>query len=290
VTGISGYALDIIQGYPLVMNAIRRKFFNVTPRQEYEFNKPPEFDFSRTYGLLLMVFLVGIVYSLIAPIIIPFTMIYFFVVYMIMKYEMFYVYETKNESGGSWWPKIFNLSCICIGFSQFVFFCVIVLYTVFQQDSRYGKGQAIMVGLLPIVTFLFWSYCMRVVAPRAKFIVSERDAEVTKTYFWSSDMVPETQPYHPAFTKPLMKLWVPENVKHMATQFYKPRFENTNEYVHRRNVKSENSTLFEGVVTEYQGYSRDGVMSVFRPSIVSNLNEMSLVEEEYEMETRQCNI
>lgn len=51
-----------------------------------EFTRPTAFDYPLFYNILLFFFTVGLVYSVIAPLVLPFTMMYFLLATMVFKY------------------------------------------------------------------------------------------------------------------------------------------------------------------------------------------------------------
>lgn len=53
--GLTGFSIEIAQMFPLFLNFLKRKLFKLTPRQEFETNKPRYFDYTVYYGLQLYV-------------------------------------------------------------------------------------------------------------------------------------------------------------------------------------------------------------------------------------------
>ena len=122
--------IEIIQGAPLVMKFLQQRFFAVTPRQEYEAQEISKFQYLIVYGYLITVFLITLCYAAVAPLIVPFGALIFCVGYVTFKYQLLYVYETKIESGGKWWPKIFNLIIACLLMMQFSTFGSMVIISL----------------------------------------------------------------------------------------------------------------------------------------------------------------
>ncbi|KAJ3197077.1 hypothetical protein HDU67_003867, partial [Dinochytrium kinnereticum] len=86
-TYFAGYGIEIIQAAPFVLNFVKRKFMKSTPRQLYDLNMPPEFNFAVIYGSVALAFTVALTFSVIAPIILIFALFFFFLAYMVMKYQ-----------------------------------------------------------------------------------------------------------------------------------------------------------------------------------------------------------
>eukprot|EP00842_Homolaphlyctis_polyrhiza_P004817 jgi/Hompol1/5336/HPOL_001231-RA len=107
LAGYTAYGVELIQGAPLVIGYIKRNYLSVTPRQEYALNDEPAFDFMITYGYLTLIMLIGFLYMLIAPIVVPFIFVLVCLAMIVFRYQLNYVYESKYETGGTWWPKVF---------------------------------------------------------------------------------------------------------------------------------------------------------------------------------------
>src|SRR5688572_16592930 len=82
-----------------------------------------------------------------------------------MKYQVFYVYETKVESGGRMWKPLHNMICASIGFMQLM--TIAVLYLVGEKQNL---GPIVLVSFLPFVTLTFWIYMKRIWGPRSIFV------------------------------------------------------------------------------------------------------------------------
>ena len=159
-----------------------------------------------TYGFLLLTFLVGLAYSIVAPLIVPFTGLLFFIGYICMKYQIFYVYDTKIETGGSWWPKVFNLVCICLAVFQTVTFGAMFLGTTISANINDGKIQYLLVAILPFLTGAFWGFIRVMVAPKAQYT----KLNVANGGGGEESLIDRA--FNPALVKPLPRVWVYSNV------------------------------------------------------------------------------
>lgn len=57
----------------------------------------------------MLVFIIGLVYAPIAPLVVPFAAAYFIAAFFVWKYSTVYVYRQAYRSGGLLWPLIFRL-------------------------------------------------------------------------------------------------------------------------------------------------------------------------------------
>lgn len=94
--------LDLAQVFSLVYKTILKKF-NPTPRELIEWTAPLTFDYASYYNYALFYVTIALSYATIAPLVSPFALLYFTISYGVHKYDMMYVYFTRNETGGSMW-------------------------------------------------------------------------------------------------------------------------------------------------------------------------------------------
>lgn len=60
----------------------------------------------------MLFFLIGISYSILSPIIIPFFVLYYAFAYVVWVYQLLHVYIPEWEHGGQFWPEVFyRLAC-----------------------------------------------------------------------------------------------------------------------------------------------------------------------------------
>lgn len=119
--------LDLAQLFSLIYKTIRRNF-NPTPRELIEWTAPLTFDYASYYNYALFYFTIAMSYATIAPLVSPFALLYFTVSYGVHKYDMMYVYFTRNETGGSMW-RVHSSRLLVNHRSSSTDFCLL-------QDSR----------------------------------------------------------------------------------------------------------------------------------------------------------
>ncbi|KAI8892568.1 hypothetical protein BC833DRAFT_611308 [Globomyces pollinis-pini] len=233
-TGYSFFGIEILQGYPLVYGFVKRKFFSYTPREAFRLHETPKFNYMPIYGFLMMAFLLGACYALVTPIIVPAVAISFFVAYMCMKYQLYYVYETKTETGGIWWPKVFNLTCATIGFFQVTTFGAMVVVGVQSSPTgKQGNIPNVLVFFLPFMTAAFWFYINSVVKPKGEFV--DKDHNIMNESLHVDErlnsVVLKDRVFNPAVVKLLPKIWVTDRMKPFLTNIYVPEYKDVLDYV-----------------------------------------------------------
>ncbi|KAI9197374.1 uncharacterized protein BJ171DRAFT_520098 [Polychytrium aggregatum] len=173
----SSYAIEIIQGARLAMLYVKRIFFKPTPREEGELNQLPVFEVTFAYSNLLLIFLLGSTYCIIAPLTTVFAFIVFYVAYLVMRYQLSFVYETEMETGGSWWPKVSNLLLLCFGFWQtitLIGFLFVTNTTNITAGAGTTVAQGILMLILPLLTVAYW-YCIHTFLAPKGYLLSEVD-------------------------------------------------------------------------------------------------------------------
>ena len=62
------------------------------------------------YPSVLMVLACVNIYSCIAPLMVPFALVYFCMLFYMYKYQLLYVYVTNHQAGGIMWAQVFDYS------------------------------------------------------------------------------------------------------------------------------------------------------------------------------------
>lgn len=142
-----GVIFELLQVAPLLSLILFRGkgWFGYTPRQLQKVTGPPPFfKFAKSYGMMISFFTAALVYSVIAPIALPFALIYFGLATTTFKYKLMYIYVTKVETHGKIWPLLYSMVMI----SLFVFQCMMILIL----SLKAGMYQLYSLIPLPIIT------------------------------------------------------------------------------------------------------------------------------------------
>ncbi|XP_010490656.1 PREDICTED: CSC1-like protein At1g10090 isoform X1 [Camelina sativa] len=152
-SGWAGLACEIMQPVGLIWNLIRK----VIVKNKEDSYETLRFPYHTEIPRLLLFGLLGFTNSVIAPLILPFLLIYFFFAYLVYKNQIINVYITKYESGGQYWPVFHNTTIFSLILSQ-----VIALGFFGLKLSTVASGFTIPLILL---TLLFSEYCRQRFAP-----------------------------------------------------------------------------------------------------------------------------
>ncbi|OAC98140.1 hypothetical protein MUCCIDRAFT_20417, partial [Mucor lusitanicus CBS 277.49] len=146
-----GVIVDLAQ--IVVLLTVTLSELRLISRIMIEFTRPTAFDYPLFYNVLLFFFTVGLIYSVIAPLVLPFTMLYFLLATMVFKYLLMYVFVTAVETGGQIWRLLFNRLLVST-----VLFQVIMIGVLNLKSARI---PSLAVAPLPLITILFKIICSR---------------------------------------------------------------------------------------------------------------------------------
>ncbi|KAF9116942.1 hypothetical protein BGX27_008090 [Mortierella sp. AM989] len=103
--GFSGPFMALLQIVPLALNYVFTILLAKSPRQIWNVQGRLVFvDFGTVFPPQTLMFCVGILYSTIAPLILPFVTFYFGMYYLVYRHMFLYVYKQPVETGGLAFP------------------------------------------------------------------------------------------------------------------------------------------------------------------------------------------
>lgn len=146
-----GVVFDLLQVAPLffiVMLPNRYAgSYRYTPRQlDNLIGSPPHFQYAKNYGLVISFFTAALVYSVTAPIVLPFALLYFGLATTTFKYKLIYIYVTKTETHGRIWPLLYRIVML----SLIVFQSMMILIL----SLKAGLYQLYTLIPLPFITLI----------------------------------------------------------------------------------------------------------------------------------------
>ncbi|CAO3643474.1 unnamed protein product [Cunninghamella echinulata] len=83
-----GLTMELCQVLPLMLLTIRKWISRPSPRQLREYARPPPFDYPQGYSLLVFFFTIALLYSAMAPLVLPFALMYFSIASLVYKYML----------------------------------------------------------------------------------------------------------------------------------------------------------------------------------------------------------
>ncbi|KAH1121756.1 hypothetical protein J1N35_004916 [Gossypium stocksii] len=154
-SGWASLSCEVIQLFPLLCNGFRRFILR---RQEGPCsNHALTFPHHTEIPRLLLFGLLGFTCSIMAPLILPFLLVYFFLAFLVYRNQILNVYVPKYESGGQFWPVVHNTTIFSLVLTQ-----VIALGVFGIKRSPVASGFTIP---LIFLTLLFNEYCRQRFSP-----------------------------------------------------------------------------------------------------------------------------
>ncbi|XP_073395889.1 CSC1-like protein At1g11960 isoform X3 [Physcomitrium patens] len=176
VDGWAGAASEILRPWGLLSYHIQNAFFVHTEMDKVRAMDPGPIIYYVNLAQLQLYFLMGLVYSVITPIILPFVVVTFAINYVVYRHQVIHVYEAAYESAGSFWPFVHGRIIVALYIEQLMLiglFLVqgpITFKTIHVSDDDSLKEKALkfcqqamsstpFVVALPIFTYIFHRYC-----------------------------------------------------------------------------------------------------------------------------------
>ncbi|CAN1825680.1 CSC1-like protein RXW8 [Linum perenne] len=146
-SGWAGLACELMQLFTFICNLFKK--FILRNHQDTQFWLM-SFPYHTEIPRVLLFALLGFTCSIMAPLILPFLLIYFFMAYLIYRNQILNVYVKKYDSGGDFWPMAHNTTLFSLLLTQ-----IIALGVFGIKDSPVASGFTIP---LIICTLLYSAY------------------------------------------------------------------------------------------------------------------------------------
>ncbi|OMJ12324.1 hypothetical protein AYI69_g9448 [Smittium culicis] len=149
---------------PSVLNrSLKPYLFAISPRQIYMAEKPTKFEWQTMIPQHLLVFLIGLNYSAISPLINPFCFLYFLLFYYIYKFKFKYIYDQDQFSlGGTSFVCILHQTFKSLFMVEFVWLLIMVANGV---TTKSGVARVIVSAAVLVYTFRVYGSVKRNVFP-----------------------------------------------------------------------------------------------------------------------------
>ncbi|KAJ6415487.1 hypothetical protein OIU84_004310 [Salix udensis] len=109
VDGWAGIAGEILRLKPLIIFHLKNMFLVKTERDREKAMNPGSVGFPKTLPRLQLYFLLGIVYAVVTPILLPFILVFFAFAYLAYRHQIVNVYNQQYESAAAFWPHVHSL-------------------------------------------------------------------------------------------------------------------------------------------------------------------------------------
>ncbi|KAG9144157.1 hypothetical protein Leryth_013796 [Lithospermum erythrorhizon] len=151
VDGWAGIAAEILRLVPLVIFHLKNTFLVKTEKDREQAMDPGSLNYSQTEPRIQLYFLVGLVYAVITPILLPFIIVFFAFSYLVFRHQIINVYDRKYESGASFWPDVHRRIIIGLIISQLLFMGLL--------STKGAARSTPLLLVLPVLTIWFHRFC-----------------------------------------------------------------------------------------------------------------------------------
>uniref|UniRef100_A0A453JGP7 CSC1-like protein RXW8 n=2 Tax=Aegilops tauschii subsp. strangulata TaxID=200361 RepID=A0A453JGP7_AEGTS len=160
-SGWASLSSELMQLFGLIYNFIRKYVLRMKEDTEFV----PSFPYHTEVPKVLLFGLLGFTCSVLAPLILPFLLVYFFLGYVVYRNQLLNVYRMRYDSGGLYWPIVHNTVIFSLVLTQVICFGVFGL-----KESPVAAGFTI-----PPIFFIlsFNQYCRTRFLPLFKTFPSQ---------------------------------------------------------------------------------------------------------------------
>ncbi|KAK2662625.1 hypothetical protein Ddye_001199 [Dipteronia dyeriana] len=151
IDGWAGIASEILRLKPLVIFHLKNMFIVKTERDKVKAMNPGSVDFPETLPSLQLYFLLGIVYAVVTPILLPFILVFFALAYLVYRHQIINVYNQQYESAGAFWPHVHSRIIASLLISQLVLLGLL--------STKKAVNSTPLLIVLPVLTIAFHKYC-----------------------------------------------------------------------------------------------------------------------------------
>lgn len=157
-SGWTSTASELLRLMPLISSFMKRNLFN----EEFEV---PAIPYHSEIPRILLFGLLGVTYFFLAPLILPFLLVYFCLGYIIYRNQVLNVYAAKSDTGGKFWPIVHDSTIFSLVLMH------IIAVGIFGV-KRLPLASSLIIPL-PILTLVFHNYCQRRFLPSFKGFPAE---------------------------------------------------------------------------------------------------------------------
>ncbi|GFP79329.1 CSC1-like protein at1g32090 [Phtheirospermum japonicum] len=180
VDGWARIASEILRLKPLVIFHLKNMFIVKTERDLERAMDHKSVDFPETLPTLQLYFLLGMVYMVVTPILLPFILIFFAFAYFVYRHQVINVYNQKYESAGAFWPHVHGRIVAGLLISQLLLMGLL--------STKKASNSTPLLVVLPILTLTFHKYCKNRFEPAfRKYPLEEAMTKDTQDHTSESD-------------------------------------------------------------------------------------------------------
>ncbi|KAI0522863.1 hypothetical protein KFK09_005248 [Dendrobium nobile] len=151
VDGWTGVAGEILRLKPLIIYHLKNFFFVKTEKDREEAMDPGSFEFSSSEPQIQLYFLLGLVYAVVTPFLLPYIIVFFCLAYLVFRHQIINVYNQEYESAAAFWPNVHGRIITAMIISQVVLFGLL--------STKLAANSTPFLIALPVLTIWFHRFC-----------------------------------------------------------------------------------------------------------------------------------
>ncbi|KAK3021950.1 hypothetical protein RJ639_046149 [Escallonia herrerae] len=151
VDGWAGVAGEILRLKPLIIYHLKNFFLVKTEKDREEAMDPGSLGFNTGEPQIQFYFLIGLVYAVVTPFLLPFILIFFCLAYVIYRHQIINVYNQEYESAAAYWPDVHGRIIGALVISQLLLMGLI-------STKEAAQSTPFLIAL-PVLTIWFHTFC-----------------------------------------------------------------------------------------------------------------------------------
>ncbi|KAG9145214.1 hypothetical protein Leryth_008974 [Lithospermum erythrorhizon] len=151
VDGWAGVAGEILRLKPLIIFHLKNFFLVKTEKDREEAMDPGSLGFNTGEPQIQLYFLLGLVYAVVTPLLLPFILIFFGLAYVVFRHQIINVYNQEYESYAAFWPDVHGRIISALVISQ--------LFLMGLLSTKEAALSTPFLIALPVLTIWFHLFC-----------------------------------------------------------------------------------------------------------------------------------
>ncbi|KAK6918835.1 CSC1/OSCA1-like, cytosolic domain [Dillenia turbinata] len=151
VDGWAGIAAEVLRLKPLIMYHLRNFFLVKTEKDREDAMEPGSIGFNTGEPRIQLYFLLGLVYAVVTPILLPFIVVFFGLAYVVYRHQIINVYNQEYESAAAFWPDVHGRIITALVVSQLLLMGLL--------STKHASQSTPLLITLPILTISFHLFC-----------------------------------------------------------------------------------------------------------------------------------
>uniref|UniRef100_A0A7C8Z1U3 Uncharacterized protein n=1 Tax=Opuntia streptacantha TaxID=393608 RepID=A0A7C8Z1U3_OPUST len=151
VDGWAGVAGEILRLKPLIIYHLKNFFLVKTEKDREEAMDAGSIGFNTGEPQIQLYILLGLVYAVVTPILLPFILVFFGFSYVVYRHQIINVYNQEYESAAAFWPAVHGRIIAAMVFSQLLLMGLL--------STKHAASSTPFLIALPVLTIWFHRFC-----------------------------------------------------------------------------------------------------------------------------------